>query len=124
MRVHDVVVTRLVGRFGPQHPGRESAQLGGQIVFVQTLERPRHHIAHQHTGGDPLDGRIGGRGGPGEDLYLDAPLGQVQRTLQHIDVHTPGIAGARLGKWRGVHCQHRNPARVVRCGNAPIPAPF
>ena len=98
VRVHDVVVARFVGGLGAQHPGRERAQLGGQVVFVQALERPGHHVAHQHAGGHPLHRRIGGRGGPGEDLHLDAPPGQMQRALQHVDVHSAGIAGARLGQ--------------------------
>ena len=87
VRVHDVVVARFVRRLGAQHPGGERAQLGGQVVFVQALERPRHHVAHQHAGRHPRDRRIGGRGGPGEDLHLDTPPRQVQRGLQHVDVH-------------------------------------
>ena len=50
VRVHDVVVPRFVGRLGAQHPGRERAQLGGQVVLVQALERARHHVADQHAG--------------------------------------------------------------------------
>ncbi len=50
VRVHDVVVARLVSGLGPQHAGGERTQLGGQVVLVQTLERPGHHVAHQHAG--------------------------------------------------------------------------
>ncbi|COW52285.1 Uncharacterised protein [Mycobacterium tuberculosis] len=96
VRVHDVVVTRFVDRLGAQHPGGERTKLGGQVVLVQTLEGPRHHAAHQHPGCHPHHRWICRCGGPGEDLHLDAPTGQVQRTLQHVDVHAAGVTGARL----------------------------
>ncbi len=112
VRVHDVVVPGLVGGFGPQHAGRERAQLRRQVVFVQPLERAGHHVAHQHPGRHPRDGRIGGRRGPGEDLHLDTAAGQMQRALQHVDVHPAGIAHAGLRKRRRVHCQHRDATRI------------
>ena len=50
VRVHDVVVAGFVRRLGAQHPGRERAQLRRQVVLVQALEGPGHHVAHQHAG--------------------------------------------------------------------------
>ncbi len=96
--MHDVVVAGLVGGFGAQHAGGEGAQLGGQVVLVEPLERPGHDVAHQHAGRHLDDGLIGRRRRAGEDLHLDAAAGHLQRALQHVDVHAAGVAGARLGQ--------------------------
>ena len=114
VRVHDVVVARLVGGLGAQHARGERAQLGGQVVLVQPLERARDHVAHQHARRHPHRRLIGRRGGPGEDLHLDAAAGHLQRALQHVDVHPAGIAGAGLGQRRGVHRQNGHPPGQIR----------
>jgi hypothetical protein len=103
-----------VGSLCPQHAGRERAQLSRQVVLVQAFERPGRHVAHQHTGRHPRDGRIGGRRGPGEDLHLDTSAGEVQRALQHVDIHPAGIPHAGLRKRRRVHRQHRDAMRIAQ----------
>ena len=96
VRMDDVVIAGLVGGLGAQHPRGERAQLGGQVVLVQPFEWARHDVAHQHPGRH-LDHRLirGGRGA-GEDLDLDTAAGQFERGLQHVHVHSAGIAGTRL----------------------------
>ncbi len=106
MRMHDVVVPGLVRGLGAQHARGERAQLGGQVVLVQALERPGHDVADQHAGRDLHDGLIGRRRRAGEDLHLDAAAGHLQRALQHVDVHPAGVAGTGLGQRRRVHRQH------------------
>ncbi len=96
VRMHDVVVAGLMRGFGAQHTRREGAQLGGQVVFVESLEGPRHDVANQHARRDLDDGLIGRRRRAGEDLHLDAAAGHLQRALQHVDVHAARVAGARL----------------------------
>ena len=81
VRVHHVVVARLMVGLGAQHAGGERTQLGGEVVFVETFERTRDHVAHRHSGGH-RDHRGFGRGGcPGEDLDLHAAAGHPQRGL-------------------------------------------
>jgi hypothetical protein len=87
-----------MGGFCAQHARGEGAQLGGQVVFVEPLERPGHDVAHQHTGRHLHHRLIGRRRRAGEDLHLHAAAGQLQRAVQHVDVHAAGIAGARLGQ--------------------------
>ena len=114
VRVHDVVVARLVCRFGPQHAGGECAQLCGQVVLVQPFEGARDDVAHQHAGRHPHRRLIGRRCGPGEDLHLDAAARHLQRALQHVDVHAAGVTRAGLGQWRGVHRQNGDSSRQIR----------
>ena len=120
VRVHDVVVPRLVVGLGAQHPGGERAQLGGQVVLVQALVGPRGDVAHQYAGGERHRRRVGRGGGPGEDLDLDAAAGQVQSRLQDVDVQSARVTGSRLCQRRGVHGQHRDAARQ-RSGVDQIP---
>ena len=108
VRVHDVVVAGFVVGFRTQDAGGEGAQLGRQIVLVQSLERSRHHIAHQNPGCERYDRWIRRGRRPGEDLDFDAALGHSQRGLQDVDVHSARITGARLGQGRGVHRQYRH----------------
>ena len=110
VRVHDVVVPRLVVGLGAQHPGGERAQLGGQVVLVQALVGSRGDVAYQYAGDDRHRRRVGRGGRPGEDLHLDTAAGQVQSRLQDVDVKPAGIAGSGLRQRRGVHGQHRHAA--------------
>ena len=116
VRMHHVVVPRFVVGFGPQHARSERAELGRQVVLVETFERARDHVAHQHAGGDRNHGRVGRGRRSGEDLDFHTPSGHMQRGLQNVDVHAPGVSGARLGQWRGVHRDHRHPARQHAAG--------
>ncbi|SKU23209.1 Uncharacterised protein [Mycobacteroides abscessus subsp. abscessus] len=118
VRVNQVVVARFVDRFGPQYPGGKGAQLGGQVVLVQPLEGTRDDIAHRHPVGDGDHGLVGRRGGTGENVDGDTPAGQLKGSLQHVDVHPAGIAGARLSQWRGVYGQDGDAARL-QCRNRP-----
>ena len=56
------------------------------------------------------------RGGAGEDVDLDAGGRQAPGELEHVDVHAPGVAGARLVQRRRVHADHRHPADGVCLG--------
>jgi hypothetical protein len=72
VRVHQVVAAGLEGGLGPQHPEGERADLAGQVVLVELLERPGHHVADQHAR-HQLDQRRRVRADrAGEDLDLDA----------------------------------------------------
>ena len=96
--MHDVVVAGLMRRFGAKHTRREGAQLSGQVVLVEPLERPGDHVAHQHARRDLDDGLIGRRRRAGEDLHLDPAAGHLKRALQHVDVHAARVARPRLGQ--------------------------
>ena len=96
MRVHDVVVAGRAARLGPHHPGRERAQLAGQLLLVQALERPGHDVPDQHAGCQLGDRRLIRRRRPGEDLHLDAAGRQPAGGLVDIDVHPAGVTGAGL----------------------------
>jgi hypothetical protein len=47
VRVHEVVVPGLVRGLGAQHPGGQRAQLRGQVVLAQPLERSGREVAHR-----------------------------------------------------------------------------
>lgn len=97
--MHEIVVTGQMPGLLAQHLGGERAQLGRQVVLVQAFERPGHHTAYQHPGRCLLHrGHIRG-GGPGEDLDLDPPLGQLERGLEDVDVHPARITGTGLCQW-------------------------
>ena len=102
VRVHDVVVAGRAARLGPHHPGRERAQLAGEFLLVQPLERPGHDVPDQHAGCQLGDRRLIRRRRPGEDLHLDAAGGQPPGRLVDVDVHPARVTGARLGHRRGV----------------------
>ena len=109
MRVHDVVPAGLVAGLGAQHPRGEGAQLAGQVVLAQPLERPRDDVAHQHARRQLRDRRVLRRRRPREDLDLDAAAGHPQRGLHDVDVHPARVARARLLQRRGVHRQQAHP---------------
>ena len=96
MAVYQVVVAGLALRLRPEHPTRHRAELAGQILLGQTLERTRDDVAHQDAGRQ-LDhrGQVPARGA-GEDLDLGAERGQSPGQLDDVDVHASGVARARL----------------------------
>ncbi len=77
VRVHEVVVAGLALGLDAQHSGCEGAEQRGQVLLGHRLERAGRDVPHQDTGSE-LDGggQLAGRG-PGEDLDLDAELGQA-----------------------------------------------
>lgn len=96
VRVEQVVVAGLVARLGAQDAGREAAQVPGQLGLVQLLERPGDDVADEDAGGELDDGRQGPRRGAGEDVDLDAALGEPLGHLDDVDVHAARVAGPRL----------------------------
>ena len=108
VRVHDVVEAGPTGGGHPQYAGGERAQLAGQVLLVQALEGSGDHVPHQHSGLGLDHRRQVRRGGPGEDLHLDAAGGQPARGLGDVDVQAAGVAGAGLGQRRGVHRDGRH----------------
>ena len=114
VRVHDPVVAGLVPGLGPQHAGGERAQLAGQVVLAQALERAGGDVPHQHARRQLGDRRLLRRGGPGEDLHRNAAPGHPGRRLHDVDVHAAGVAGARLLQRGGVHGQHADPPGTQR----------
>jgi hypothetical protein len=94
--VHEVVLARLGGRLGPQHLEGELAHLAGQVGFVQLLEGARHDAADEHPGNELGQWRGVPADRPGEDLDLGAPLREPLGDLDHVNVQSARVAGARL----------------------------
>ena len=117
VRVHQVVPAGREVGLGAQHAEGERADLAGQRVLVEFLERPGHHVPDQYPGRE-LDDR---RGVPadraGEDLHLDAAPGQLPGHLDHVDVEPARVAGARLFERGGVQADRGDPP-----GGAPVTA--
>ena len=99
MRVHGVVVPDGLAGLGAQHLAGEDTQLRRQLGLGEALERTGMDVADQDAVGGRDDGRQRGTGGPGEDVDLDALLGQSLRELEHVDIHATGIADAWLVEW-------------------------
>ena len=101
VRVHEVVVPgRGVGG-DPHHPGREGAQLSGQILLGQALVRPGREVAHDDPRLDLDHGRLGRARRAGEQVHGDVTTGQLSGHLEHVDVHAAEqLRGAAC---RGVH---------------------
>ena len=111
MRVDQVVPAGRAGRLGPQDAVGERAQVGGQVLLRQVLERSGDHMPDQYPGGH-LDagGQVTG-GGPGEHLDLDPGLGEPAGDLDDVDVHAARVAGTRLVQRGGVYGEYGDPAR-------------
>jgi hypothetical protein len=77
----------------------EGAQLGGEVLFGQSLVRSGVDVPDEDAGGEFDTGRQAAGGGPGEDLHLDALGGQALGELDDVDVHAAGIAGSGLVQW-------------------------
>ena len=108
--VHDVVVPERVLRFRAQHLAREHAQLAGQLVLRESLERAGVHVGHLDAVGHRHDRVEQAARRPGEDVDLDATGGQPPGDLHDVDVHAPGVARAGLVQRRRVETDHRHPA--------------
>ena len=95
--VHEVVVAGLAAGLRAQDAAGQRAQLGGQVLLGQALERPGHDVPDEDAGSQ-LDGRrqVAARGA-GEDLDLGAERGEPAGQLDDVDVHAARVAGARAG---------------------------
>ena len=109
VRVQQVVPAGREGGLGAQHPEGERADLAGQRVLVQFLERASHHVADQHARHQLHGGRRVAADGAGEDLHLDAAAGQLLGHLDHVDVEAARVTGARLVERGGVQADGRDP---------------
>jgi len=96
--MHQVVAARRVGRLGAQEFKGELAQLTWKIRFVEVLEWARGQVPYEHSGSQLGDLRLISGDGPGEDVNLDAPLGQALGYLDDVDVQAAGIASTWLLK--------------------------
>ena len=109
VRVDDVVVARLVLGLLAQHRGGERAELGGQLLLAEALERAGADVPDGDAGAHLDDGRqVAGRGA-GEDVDGDAAGGQAAGDLDDVDVHAAGVARAGLVERAGVHREGRHP---------------
>ena len=109
MRVDDVVVAGLVLGLLAQHRRGEGAQLGGQLLLAQPLERAGADVPHGDAGAHLDDRRQVAGGRAGEDVDGDAAGGQPAGDLDDVDVHAAGVAGAGLVERAGVHREGRHP---------------
>lgn len=110
MGVDQVVVAGAVAGPGLHHAVREGAQLGGEVLLVESLVGARVDVADQDAGGE-LDGGREVRGRRArEDLHLDVDRGEALRELDDVDVHAAGVAGAGLVERGGVHGEHGDAA--------------
>jgi hypothetical protein len=94
--VHDVVPAGLVRGFGAEHPGGQRAQLRGQVLLGQALERPSRDVPDGDARGQLHDGRQLAAGGAGEDLHLDTQGGEPLAGLDDVDVHASRVARTGL----------------------------
>ena len=109
VRVDDVVVARLVLGLLAQDGGGEGAQLGGELLLAEALERAGADVADRHARAHLDDRREVAGGGAGEDVDLDAAGGEAAGGLDDVDVHAAGVAGAGLVERAGVHRERRHP---------------
>lgn len=101
-------------------------QQGGKLFLGQFAARAGHHVVDADSRPGMFDGGLPGSGGTGEDLHLNAHLGQRHGQRPHIDVHAAGITCARLFHGGGVQRQecdaadhwHRSPPALMYRGNS------
>ena len=118
MRVDEAVVTLGLVRAGPHHPGGEGAELAGQVVLAEPLVGARGDVADDDARLHLDGGRQVGRRGAGEDLDLDAALGQLVGDLDDVDVHAARVTGARLLQRGGVDAEHRDAVDAFAAAHA------
>ncbi len=77
-------------------------------------------MAYQHAGRQLSDLRLVPGYGPGEDVDLDAALGEPLGDLDDVDVKTARVAGPWLLKRRCVNADSRDPPWIAsRHGHSP-----
>ncbi len=118
--VDDVVVAVRLRSLGAQHLTREHAQLSGQLLLGQPLERPGGHVPHDHTVVERDDGRQPRARGTRKHVDLDALACQAPGQLDDVDVQAAGVAGARLVERGGVQADHRDATRLLPLGLAHV----
>ena len=109
--VHGVVVADRLRGLGAQHLAGEHAQLRGQLVLGEALERAGVDVPHGHAVGQRRpSGQQARVGRPGEDVDLDAAHRQPPGQLDDVDVHAARVADAGLVERGGVQADHRHAA--------------
>ena len=118
--MHQVVPARRMRRLGAQQLKGELAELTGKIRFIQILERACGEVPYQYAGSQLGDLRLVAGYGPGEDVDLDAPLGQALGHLDDVHVEAACIASTWLLKRRRVNADGRDPPWIAsRQGPSP-----
>ena len=128
-----VGVQHVVPALGPggrcaHHPGGERAELARQVGLPEALVRAGRDVPHRDARDQVHERRDRSRRGPGEDVDLDAPCGQLLGDLGDVDVHAARVPGAGLFQRRGVDADHGDsPDHVGRAhpcsvGRPPVPA--
>lgn len=118
VRVDDVVEARLVLGLLAQDGSGEGAQLRGELLLAEALERAGADVAHRHARAHLDHRREVAGGGAGEDVDLDAAGGQAAGGLDDVDVHAAGVAGAGLVERARVHRQRGHAAGRDGAGEA------
>jgi hypothetical protein len=118
VRVDDVVEARLVLGLLAQDGGGEGAELRGELLLAEALERAGADVAHRHARAHLDHRREVAGGGAGEDVDLDAAGGKAAGGLDDVDVHAAGVAGAGLVERARVHRQRGHAAGRAGAGEA------
>src|SRR5215469_18951689 len=111
--MHQVVPAGRVRGLGAQEFEGELAELTRKIRFVEVLERACGQVPHQHAGSQFSDLWLVAGDGPGEDVNLDASLGQSSGHLDDVDIEAACIASTWLLKRRRVNADGRDPPWVA-----------
>ena len=96
VRVHEVIPALGPHRLGAQDARGDRAELAGEVFLREALIRTRHDVAHGDSGIDLDRGRLIAGGRAGEDVDLDAVVGESSRKLGDVDVHAARVTGAGL----------------------------
>jgi len=94
--VDEVVPALRPGRLGAHDSLGEGAQLAGKVFLAQAFEGSGDDVADVDTWRQLCLHRKGAIGLAGEDLDLDAALGQALGDLDDVDVQAACIAGSWL----------------------------
>ena len=99
----DQVVVFVVRAGELHHPAGKCGELGGQVVLLQPLVGPGHHVDNPVAGLHLHHLALAGAGGAGEHVHRGALAGQLGGGVVDVDVHAAGVAGPRLLERGGVH---------------------